>query len=325
MARHTSWRAGGAARFYAEPASPEQARALASWARSEGLPLIWAGRGTNMLVRDAGFPGVIAAYRAQSWSLDEAGDTALLRVEAGAPMAGFARRLVAMGWAGLEWAEGLPGSVGGAIFGNAGCYGGDTAGTLHSAEILRDDEVETWPVAQLGYGYRTSILKDDGRWTVDGEEVQKQPHPSAATGPDAPRPPSIVYRLPPLVHRLPSTVHRLPPLVVAGTFRLTRDDPALLAERTAATAAQRKGKTPSGSSCGSVFKNPPGESAGRLIERAGLKGRQVGAALISPLHANYIVNTGGARAAEILALSELAQATVYEQFGIELELEVRVL
>ena len=310
MARHTSWRAGGAARYYAEPGSPEEARALASWARAADLPLIWAGRGTNMLVRDAGFPGVIAAYRAQSWSLDEAGDTALLRVEAGAPMAGLARRLVAMGWAGLEWAEGLPGTVGGAIFGNAGCYGGDTAGTLHSAEILLDDNVETWPVARLGYGYRTSILKE--------ETIHRPPSTDDRTA--GVRLSAFGYRL-----SASSAVHRLPPLVVAGTFRLTRDDPALLAERTAATAAQRKGKTPSGSSCGSVFKNPPGESAGRLIERAGLKGRQVGAALISPLHANYIVNTGGARAAEILALSELAQATVYAQFGVELELEVRVL
>jgi len=315
MERHSSWRAGGAARFYAEPGSPEEARALASWARAAGLPLIWAGRGTNMLVRDAGFPGVIAAYRAQAWSLDEAGDTALLRVEAGAPMAGLARRLVAMGWAGLEWAEGLPGTVGGAIFGNAGCYGGDTAGTLHSAEILLDDNVETWPVAQLGYGYRTSILKDDGRRTTDDRQRKNI---DSVTMPTDTRETWVLGRR--------SSVVGCPsPLIVAGRFRLTRDDPARLAERTAATAAQRKGKTPSGSSCGSVFKNPPGESAGRLIERAGLKGHRVGAALISPLHANYIVNTGGARATEILALSELAQATVYEQFGVELELEVRVL
>jgi UDP-N-acetylmuramate dehydrogenase len=282
MERHTSWRAGGAARFYAEPASVEEARALAAWARENAIPLIWAGRGTNTLVRDEGFPGLIAAYRAQAWSLDERGDAALLRVEAGAPMAGLARRLCAMGWAGLEWAEGLPGTVGGAVFGNAGCYGGDTAAILVGAEVLAGDAVEAWPVERLGYGYRTSVLK-------------AQLASSAAS------------------------------LIVAATFRLTRGDPATLAGRTAAIAAERKRKTPSGSSCGSVFKNPPGDSAGRLIEAAGLKGHRVGAAEISSLHANYIVNTGGATATEILALAELARATVRERFGITLELEVRVI
>jgi UDP-N-acetylmuramate dehydrogenase len=281
MGRHTSWRAGGAARFYAEPASGAEARALAAWSHERGIPLIWAGRGTNMLVRDAGFPGLIAAYRGQSWQLDEAGDAALLRVEAGAPMAGTARRLAALGWDGLIWAEGLPGTVGGAVFGNAGCYGGDTANSIASAELLIGDEVETWPVERLGYGYRTSVLKAGG-WG----------------GP--------------------------PPLVLAATFRLRRGDPAELAARMAATAVERKGKTPAGSSCGSVFKNPPGESAGRLVELAGLKGARAGGAMISPLHGNYIVNTGGATAADILQLIEIIRGAVRERFGIELELEVRV-
>jgi UDP-N-acetylmuramate dehydrogenase len=288
MGRHTSWRAGGAARFYAEPASPAEARALAAWAREQGLPLIWAGRGTNMLVRDAGYPGLIAAYRAQGWELHEDGDAALLRVEAGAPMAGTARRLAAMGLDGLIWAEGLPGTVGGAVFGNAGCYGGDTAGTLQGAELLIGDEVETWPVERLQYGYRTSVLKARGQGTGDRGQWAA------------------------------------PPLVVAATFRLRRGDPAELAARMAATAAERKGKTPAGSSCGSVFKNPPGESAGRLVERAGLKGTRAGGAMISPLHGNYIVNTGGATAADILQLIELIRGTVRERFGVELELEVRV-
>lgn len=285
MGRHTSWRAGGAARYYAEPASPDEARALAAWARQQGLPLVWAGRGTNTLVRDEGFPGLIAAYRAQGWRLEDAGDEALLRVEAGAPMAGLARRVGAMGWAGLAWAEGLPGTVGGAVVGNAGCYGGDVAGVLHSAELLIGEAIETWPVERLEYGYRTSVLK-------------------RAEGPGA---------------------AGTSPLVVAASFELLWGDPAEIAADMAAIAAQRKGKTPAGSSCGSVFKNPPGQSAGRLIEAAGLKGRTAGEAVISPVHANYIVNTGGATAADILALIDLARAEVRRQFGIALELEVRVL
>jgi UDP-N-acetylmuramate dehydrogenase len=204
-------------------------------------------------------------------------------------MAGTARRLAAMGWDGLIWAEGLPGTVGGAVFGNAGCYGGDTASTIESAELLIDDALETWPAERLGYGYRTSALKAGERGT-----------------------------------RARGQSGEVPPLVLAATFRLRRGDAGELAARMAAIAAERKGKTPAGSSCGSVFKNPPGESAGRLVERAGLKGTRAGGAMISPRHGNYIVNTGGATAAEILQLIELVRETVRERFGVELELEVRV-
>ncbi|MFV9504924.1 MAG: UDP-N-acetylmuramate dehydrogenase [Oscillochloridaceae bacterium umkhey_bin13] len=285
MERHTSWRAGGLARYYAEPATPDEAQALAQWAHEHDLPLIWAGRGTNTLVRDAGFPGLIAAYRAQQWELDESGPTPLLRVEAGAPMAGLARRLAAMGLAGMVWAEGLPGTLGGAVVGNAGCYGGDTAGLVQTVELLIGGQREVWSAEQLAYTYRSSALK----------------------------------------MLLASQQERIPPLVLAATLRLGRGEPATLQARMAEIARERKAKTPSGSSCGSVFKNPPGASAGQLIEQAGLKGHSSGAAMISPQHANYIVNRGGASASDILALAELAQHEVLRQFGIGLELEVRVI
>ncbi len=283
MARHTSWRASGPARYYAEPATPDEAMALAAWAIAHHLPLIWMGRGTNMLVRDEGFAGVIAAYRGQRWELSERGDTAELWIEAGAPMAGTARRMAAMGWAGLEWAEGLPGAIGGAIVGNAGCYGGDTAGVVQTVELLlRGSERVEWPVSALGYAYRESVLKR-------------------------------------------ALTEAIPPLVLAGRFQLRRADPAALAARMAAIAAERRRKTPAGSSCGSVFKNPPGDSAGRLIEAVGLKGTQIGDAQISPIHANYIINRGQASASDILALIELARSTVLNRFGVELELEVRII
>jgi UDP-N-acetylmuramate dehydrogenase len=283
MARHTSWRVGGLARYYAEPATLAEAIALATWATDQQLPLIWIGRGTNLLVRDEGFDGVIAVYRGQRWELHDQGESAELWIEAGAPMAGTARRLAAMGWAGLEWAEGLPGTVGGAIVGNAGCYGGNVAGQLIAAELLMNgcERVE-WSINDLAYTYRESILK----------QMQHTP---------------------------------LPPLVLSGRFRLRRADPAVLTARMAAIAAERKQKTPAGSSCGSVFKNPPGDFAGRLIEAVGLKGTRIGDAEISPLHANYIVNHGQARAADILALIDLARATVAERFGITLQLEVRII
>jgi UDP-N-acetylmuramate dehydrogenase len=284
MARHTSWRIGGPARYYAEVQSPERARALAAWAREAGLELIWVGGGTNLLVRDAGFPGVMARYRAQSWQVDERGDTATLWVEAGAPMAGTARRVGAMGWAGMEWAEGVPGTIGGAVLGNAGCYGGDMAGVLLSANLLVGDALEEWPTERLGYRYRRSALKD-----------------------------------------APAPTRGAAPLILAASLRLQRGDPADLAARMARIAAERKGKTPWGSSCGSVFKNPPGQSSGQLIERAGLKGTRVGNAEISQRHANYIVNLGGASSDDVLGLIAIAQEAVREQFGVDLELEVRVI
>lgn len=281
LARHTTWRIGGPARYYGEVRSVDAARDLAVWTVAQGLPLIWVGGGTNLLALDGGFPGVVARYRGQDWYIEEQGDIALLYIEAGAPMAGTARRMGAMGWAGLTWAEGVPGTIGGAVFGNAGCYGGDIAGILERVTLLIDGVVAEWPASRMGYGYRTSALKA-----------------SAGGG--------------------------SPPLILAATFRLTRADPAALQAEMARIATERKGKTPWGSSCGSVFKNPPGDSAGRLIEAAGLKGRRVGGAEISPKHANYIVNVDNATSHDVLSLIAIARETVLHQFGIELELEVRV-
>lgn len=283
LARHTTWRIGGPARYYADVPDQVAAQALVAWAQAADLPLIWIGGGTNLLALDSGFRGVIARYRAQTWQIHPQGDTALLEIEAGAQMAATARRMGALGWAGLAWAEGVPGTIGGAVFGNAGCYGGDIAQVLTTVTLLLDGAQVTWPASAMAYRYRTSALKDG-------------------------------------THQFTS-----PPLILAATFRLTREDPALLQASMAQIASVRKGKTPWGSSCGSVFKNPPDDSAGRLIEAAGLKGRRVGGAEISPKHANYIVNVDNATSQDVLTLIGIARETVLHQFGIELELEVRVI
>jgi UDP-N-acetylmuramate dehydrogenase len=285
LARHTSWRVGGPARYYLEVCDSALLQQALAWAAERELPLFVLGAGTNVLVRDNGFAGLVIRYTARQWQIGaEHGDTALLEVAAGAPMAGTVRRLAGLGWGGLEWAEGLPGTIGGAVFGNAGCYGGDIAAVLERAGILCDGQVEQWPVERLAYGYRTSRLKQ----------------PARAAG-------------------------KQPAIVLDATLRLRRADPQELATTMAQIAQERKGKTPWGSSCGSVFKNPPGESAGRLIDAGGLKGRRVGQAEISRRHANYIVNLGGAGSDDILALIELAQQTVARRFGLDLELEVQVL
>jgi UDP-N-acetylmuramate dehydrogenase len=288
LARHTSWRVGGPARYYAEVTNLADLQGLLAWAEGEGLPVLVLGSGTNMLVRDTGFAGLVLRYRAMGWQIEERdADTALLQVDAGAPMAGTARRVAAQGWGGLVWAEGLPGTIGGAVFGNAGCYGGDIASILEQATLLVNNNIENWPVESLHYGYRTSALKHAKLKTQNSELTTS-------------------------------------PIVLAASLRLFKDDPVRLAAQMAAIATERKGKTPWGSSCGSVFKNPPGSSAGRLIDQAGLKGTRIGGAEISPRHGNYIVNLEGATSADILGLIDLARTTVQQQFGIELELEVQI-
>ncbi len=290
LARHTSWRIGGPARYYVEVDTVVAVQAALAWADERGIPVFVLGSGTNLLVRDGGYHGLVLRYVGRSWQIlpHPDGDTATLHIEAGAPMAGTARRVSAEGWAGLEWAEGLPGSLGGSVYGNAGCYGGDIAGVLVQAWLLVDDQVQQWQPPQLGFGYRTSALK---RW-----------------------------------HEPPRR-----PLVLAADLHLQRGDAAALAERIASIAATRKSKTPWGSSCGSVFKNPPpvadgtAASAGQLIDRAGLKGTRIGGAEISTVHGNYIVNVANATAADVLALIEVARRTVQQEFGIELELEVQVI
>jgi UDP-N-acetylmuramate dehydrogenase len=288
LAPHTSWRIGGPARYYREVSHPDDLRAALFWAQQRNLPVFVLGGGTNTLVRDIGFGGLVLRYVASDWHIqahmeDERGT---LCVQAGAPTAGTVRRIAAQGWGGLEWAEGLPGTLGGAVFGNAGCYGGDIAGVLERAWVLVGDEVQLWNVDDMDYVYRSSRLKAQAR----------------AEGPG------------------------VAPIVLAADLSVQRADPHELAAMMARTAAARKERTPWGRSCGSVFKNPPtSASAGQLIDQAGLKGQRIGAAEISTKHANYIVNLGGATSDDVLRLIDLAHSTVQNQFGIDLELEVQIL
>ncbi len=284
MARHTSWRIGGSVRYYGEVSRLEDALALVAWAKAQDLDLIWMGGGTNILIQDAGFPGIIVRYVAQEWQIEEQDDVGVLRVDSGAIVASLARRMGNLGWAGLEWAEGIPGTIGGAIFGNAGSYGSDISAILLGVRVLIGDQVEEWPASRMEFGYRRSVLKDGAHMIA---------------GP--------------------------PPLIVGASLRMRRGDPKVLASTMARIAAERKNNAPFGRTCGSVFKNPIGYSAGQLIDRAGLKGTRLGDAEISQRHANYIINLGGATSSDVLGLIEIAREAVRNKFGIELELEVRVI
>jgi UDP-N-acetylmuramate dehydrogenase len=284
LARFTSWRIGGPARYFAQATSADNLRDLLSWAVENEVPVFTLGGGTNILVADGGYAGLVIRNRATGWRIQQVGDDVTLWVESGAPTAGTVRRLSAQGIGSLTWAEGLPGTIGGALYGNAGCYGGDMAQHLIRAWVLRNGQVEEWPAERFAYGYRTSALKREAQ----------------------------------------AAHAALRPIILSAELRVTRDDPARLQAQMAEISAMRKGKTPSGSSCGSVFKNPPGTTAGTVLDQAGLKGTRVGNAIVSDKHANYIVNLGGATASDVLGLTDVMRERVLTEMGIELELEVQL-
>jgi UDP-N-acetylmuramate dehydrogenase len=291
LAPMTSWRIGGVARYLASVRTPNGLVQAIAFAEHRQLPVWILGGGSNMLMSSHGLPGVVIRMRDNSIRIDAQSDVADVTIGAGAPMAGSVRQLSNAGWAGLTWAEGLPGTFGGAVYGNAGCYGGDMAQSVAHVELWRDGTLMTCTPDALSFAYRTSAIKrHNSLYMRDGMHVGD-----------------------------------IGPIVVAATVQLVRDDPARLGDAMAQTAALRRSKTPQGSSCGSVFKNPPNDSAGRLIETAGLKGYTHGNAIIADKHANYIVNQGGATSADIRAIVAHVQSVVLREFGVTLEPEVQLL
>jgi UDP-N-acetylmuramate dehydrogenase len=233
------------------------------------------GAGSNLLVGDGGIRGVVvklgAGFRHVGWTA--VGVTAGAAVQVGK----LARAAVERGLSGLEFAEGIPGTVGGVVVMNAGAYGGEVGSTVVSVDgVTADGRLETLAGERLDFGYRRSGLPADF-------------------------------------------------LVTAVTFRLSAAHPEAIARRLAEIRDHRVASQPQGTAnAGSIFKNPPGHAAGRLIEAAGLKGRRVGGAHISERHANFIVNDGGARATDVQALMAEAQRAVWEQSGVWLEPEIRL-
>ncbi|MBO9309835.1 MAG: UDP-N-acetylmuramate dehydrogenase, partial [Chloroflexi bacterium] len=228
-------------------------------------------------VSDRGIRGIVILNRADGVTFDESG---VLIAESGAALIGLARESIARGWAGLTWAIGIPGTLGGAVVNNAGAYGGEIAQCLLWAEIAEPAQpTRRWSCAELAYAYRESALKR---------------------------------------RELPFAVLRAALQLQPGA------DPAALRAEAESHSAHRRRTQPNGASLGSMFKNPPNDYAGRLIEAAGLKGTRVGGVLISPQHANWFINTGDGTADDYLALIRLAQQRVYEQFGVQLELEIEL-
>ncbi|MFQ6058906.1 MAG: UDP-N-acetylmuramate dehydrogenase [Anaerolineae bacterium] len=290
MARHTSFRIGGPADLFVKAGTIEGLCRWVRLARRHAVPYFILGHGTNILVADRGIRGLVIQNDCQAYELREveAGNaenfgglsrTAILYAEGGASLPGLAFLMARMGWAGLEWAIGIPSSISSAVVNNAGAHGWSMADVLQRVTILTEEgEIAELPVHQLALGYRTSRFKGQG-----GREV-----------------------------------------VLDAEFALHREPVEVLTARMAQYADFRRRTQPSEPSVGSIFRNPPGDFAGRLIDQAGLKGRRVGQAEISPVHANFIVNHGGARAVDVQALIELARRTVWERFGVELELEIEL-
>jgi len=275
LAPHTAARLGGPAEVLLTVRSVEELQRAAQLIWSLDLPLRILGGGSNVLVADAGVKGVVVLNQAKAVRFEEPGVWA----ESGAFFGTTARRAVEHGLAGLEWAATVPGTIGGAVVGNAGAHGGEVADALVSAELLRREEgIETWPSERLEFAYRQSWLKRN-----PGQAV-----------------------------------------VLSAVFRLQPGDQQAMKERVAELTEYRKRTQPGGASWGSMFKNPQGDFAGRLIEAAGLKGERRGEAEISTLHANFFLNRGNARAADVWELLQLARQRVADQFGIQLELEVEL-
>jgi UDP-N-acetylmuramate dehydrogenase len=256
------------------PADRDDLKAALACARTEGLPVHVLGGGSNTLVRDGGVRGMVI-HPAAFQVLERRAD----RVIAGAGVR--ISRLLAFscrqGLAGLEVLSGVPGMVGGAVWGNAGAWGGAIADVVATVDLV----------------------------TAAGEE-------RVASRRDIP----FRYR----ASGLPAGS-----VVVEATFALAPGDPPAIRRRVSGYLVRRNSSQPVElRSAGSIFKNPPGDYAGRLVEQAGLKGTRIGNAMISVKHGNYIVNLGGARAADVLRLVALAQKRVRETAGVELELEIKV-
>jgi len=278
LAPYTSARIGGPADVLITAESADELARIIKLLRKQELEYVMLGGGSNVLVSDKGVRGVVVLNRAKAVRFHN-GDQPSVTVESGVVFSNLANRCAAKGLAGLEWAATVPGTVGGAVYGNAGAFGGDMAGNLVWAELLTEAGREKFTAEQMGYGYRTSVLK---RGELDA-------------------------------------------IVLSAELSLknsTKEEATVKIEQ---FSAHRKTTQPPGASMGSMFKNPNGDYAGKLIEAAGLKGARIGNAEISPLHGNFFINHGTTKAEDIRALIELVQKKVKETQGVELELEIELI
>ncbi|HLT57524.1 MAG TPA: UDP-N-acetylmuramate dehydrogenase [Limnochordales bacterium] len=278
LRRHTSFRIGGPADLFVVPRSVEDVAAVQELAARAGIPVTVIGGGSNLLVADEGVRGVVMRI---GRGLDRVvWDGPRVMVEAGAPLPRLAKEAAQRGFSGLEFAGGIPGTVGGALVMNAGAHDGCMAYVVRRV---------------LAVGAAGDLVE------LDGEEME------------------FTYRS--------SRLQREQGLVaVQAELVLAPGDPEEVRAKMRAYLERRRRTQPLGTkNAGSIFKNPPGDFAGRLLELAGCKGMAVGDAVVSPLHANFIINRGAATAADVRRLIDRMRSRVQQEFGVELELEVGLL
>jgi len=277
LARFTTMRVGGPADLFATVHNLFELRSLVRFARTRALPHLVLGRGSDVVISDRGVRGLVIQDRAEGSRIDDDRYVA----DAGVPMARAATETQKAGLTGLEFGLAIPGSVGGAVWANAGAHDADMEGVLVSARVLDGAGQESIvPAADLGLSYRDSRFKH----ATPGEHFD---------------------------------------LVLDATFQLAPADPDVIKGRLDDIRRWRQAHQPLGlPSAGSVFRNPTGESAGRLIEEAGLKGHRIGGAVVSEKHANFIVNDQKGTAADVRRLADHVRAVIAERHSVELAFEI---
>ena len=276
MKLHTSFQIGGCADLLVVPEDVADLKAVIVFAKNEALPIIFIGNGTNLLVSDDGIRGIVVKL---SNTLDHISfDNNHVTVGVGASLPAFIRKCATLGLSGLQYAAGIPGTVGGAIAMNAGAYGVSVGELVEEVKALSlSGEEVTLRGEEIGFSERTSRL-------LDGDLV--------------------AYEV---------------------VFVLEEGDPKDIEAQISEYMKVRREKQPLHlPSAGCAFKNPTGGGAGRYIDQAGLKGMRVGDAEVSPIHANFIVNTGNAKACDVIELMNIVSEKVKDEYGVELSPEVRI-
>ena len=307
---YSTFKIGGPARYFSSPKDEDELQEALDFAIQKRLPVFVIGRGSNLLISDKGFDGLVLRVGIQNMSSEESGDIIKMRLGAGIPLTKLALDLAKEGLGGLEWAAGIPATLGGAVVNNAGAQGRDMAGLLESVEALvMDFDPENKALAhfdirklqkdECGFAYRTSIFKENKKY-----------------------------------------------IVLYATLSFRKGDIETIRETTSKNIENRSHKQPlEYPNIGSIFKNPslsqteqdrlvkdyPDSQnilkdgtvpAGWLIEKAGLKGRRIGGAMVSEKHANFIVNAGGATAEDVMILISLVKEKVRVESGIQLHEEI---
>ena len=274
--RLTTVGTGGPARWFARPERAEELSPILAWARGQGLPLAVVGLGSNLLVADAGYDGLVLRLAGELARVEQDGERIVCG--GGAALAVVVRRSQEWALAGVEFACAIPGTAGGAVRMNAGAYGSEMSDVLAQARVIGSGGERTGGPADLGMRYRRS--------NVAADEV-----------------------------------------VAEAVLRLAPGEPEQIRQRVRDFQGRRREAQPAKvRTFGSVWKNPEGDlSAGRILERCGLKGYRIGGARISPVHANFIENTGDATSADVVALMAEARRRALDEFGVTLEHEVQML